>query len=92
MPGASTQTRQIKVLNANWAAGTAGEDGQFEIMIVTDDDAQHTIVPSPAAVPAILALARPQVILLWDPANKTIIAANIVGTWLTETPDGVTRA
>jgi hypothetical protein len=91
MPGASPQTRQIKVLNANWAAGTDSQDGRFEIMLVTEDGAQHTIVPSPAAVPGILALARPGVILLWDPANKTIIAANIVGTWLTETPDGITR-
>ena len=38
---------------------------------------------------ALLALARADAILLWDPADRTLIAANIVGTWLA--PTGVTR-
>jgi hypothetical protein len=38
---------------------------------------------------ALLALARADAILLWDPADRTLIAANIVGTWLATT--GVTR-
>jgi hypothetical protein len=46
MPGASTQTRQIKVLNANWAAGAAGEDGQFEIMIVAGSLPSSVLWPS----------------------------------------------
>ncbi|HET9138883.1 hypothetical protein [Actinophytocola sp.] len=37
MPGASGQTRQARELNASWVAGGAGEDGRFEVMIVTDD-------------------------------------------------------
>jgi hypothetical protein len=90
MPGASEQTRQVKVLNANWIAGPDGDDGRFEVMLVTDDDQQHTIAPSPAATTALLALAQADTILLWDPANRTLIAANIVGTWLTAT--GLTRA
>ena len=48
MPGASKQTRQVKVLNANWTAGPDGDDGRFQVMLVTDDDQQHTITPSPA--------------------------------------------
>lgn len=91
MPGASEQTRQVKVLNANWTAGPEdGDDGHFEVMLVTDDDQQHTIVPSPAAITALLALAQADTILLWDPTNRTLIAANVVGTWLTAT--GLTRA
>jgi hypothetical protein len=92
MPGASQQTRQVTVLNANWVAGPDGDDGRFEFMIITEDGEQHTIAPSPAATTALLALARADAILLWDPTNRTLIAANIVGTWLEETPTGVTRA
>src|SRR6201986_94322 len=89
MPGASEHTSQIKVRNVNWAAGADGEDGRFEVMIVTADGEKHTFAPSPAAMTALLALARTDVILLWDPADQTLIAANIIGTWLA--PTGVTR-
>ena len=77
------------MLNANWTARPDGEDGRFEVMIVTADGQQHTVSPSPASMSALLALARADAILLWDPANRTLIAANIVGTWLA--PTGVTR-
>lgn len=90
MPGASEHTQQVKVLNANWTAAADGEDGRFDLMLVTQDGEQHTISPSPAAMTALLALARADTILLWDPDNRTLIAANVVGTWLTTT--GVTRA
>ena len=89
LPGASEQTSQVKVLNLNWMAGEDGEDGRFEVMIVTADGEQHTVAPSPAAVTALLALARTDVILLWDPEDRTLIAANIVGTWIA--PTGLTR-
>lgn len=90
MPGASPETRQVKVLNANWAAGPDGGDGRFELLIITEDDERHVVAPSPAATTALLALARADTILLWDPTNRTLIAANIVGTWLEETATGVT--
>ena len=89
MPGASEQTSRVTVLNANWTAGPDGTDGRFEIMIVTADGQQHTAAPSPAAMTALLALTRTDPILLWDPQDRTLIAANIVGTWLA--PTGVTR-
>jgi hypothetical protein len=89
MPGASEQTSQVKVLNVNWTAGTAGGDGTFEVMIVTADDEQHSVPVSPASLTALLALARADAILLWDPADQTLIAANIVGTWIA--PTGLTR-
>lgn len=89
MPGASEQTSQVKVLNVNWAAGPDGGDGRFEVMIVTADGQQHTFAPSPPAMTALLALAKAGAILLWDPEDRTLIAANIVGTWIA--PTGLTR-
>ena len=92
MPGASEFTRQVKVLNANWVAGPDSEDGRFELMIVTENGQQHTVAPSPTSMPALLAMARADAILLWDPTHQTLIAANLVGAWLEETPTGVAPA
>jgi hypothetical protein len=86
MPGASEQTRRVKVLNANWVAGPDGDDGRFEVMIVTEDDQQHTLAPSPATMTALVALSQADTILLWDPTNRTLIAANLVGKWLEVVP------
>jgi hypothetical protein len=80
MPGASEQTRRVKVLNANWVAGSDGTDGRFEVMIVTEDDQQHVVAPSPAAMAALVALAKADTVLAWDPTNRTLVAANVVGT------------
>jgi hypothetical protein len=93
MPGASEQTRRIKVLNANWIAGPDGDDGRFEVMIVTADDKQHTIAPSPASMIALIALTQADTVLLWDPTDRTLIAANLVGSWLEVVPgsDAVRR-
>ena len=86
MPGASEQTRRVKVLNANWVAGAEGDDGRFELMIVTDDDQQHILAPSPAAMTALVALSQADTILLWDPTNRALIVANLVGKWLEVIP------
>jgi hypothetical protein len=37
----------------------------------------------------VLALAKTDVILMWDPAVRTLIAANVLGTWIA--PTGLTR-
>jgi hypothetical protein len=79
MPGASDRTRRIKIVNANWTPGDDGEDGRFEILMITDDDERHTIAPSPAAVAALVAIATADTVLLWDPEGPSVIAANIVG-------------
>jgi hypothetical protein len=79
MPGASEQTRRVKILNANWAPGPDGDDGRFEVMIVTEDDQQHTVPASPASMTALVALAQAGTVMAWDPDNRTLIAANIVG-------------
>ncbi len=70
----------MKIVNANWAAGPDGDHGRFEVMIVTEDDQRHVIAPSPAAMTALIALTQAGTVLLWDPADRTLIAANLVGT------------
>jgi hypothetical protein len=80
MPGASEQARRVRILNANWVAGTDGGDGQFEVMIVTDDDRTDTVPVSPASITALIALTQAGTVLVWDPADRTLIAANVVGT------------
>ena len=80
MPGASEQTRRVKNLNANWQPNYDLPDGRFELMIITDDDQQHTIRTTPATMTALVALAQADTVLAWDPTNRTLIAANIIGT------------
>lgn len=79
MPGASEQTRQVKVLNANWTAGADGQDGQFECLIITDDDERHVVTATAPDMAALVALARADTVLLWDPPVRTLIVANIAG-------------
>jgi hypothetical protein len=80
VPGASEEARRVKIMNANWIAGADGDDGDFELMIVTSDDRQHVVAPSPAAMTALLALAQADTVLVWDPADRRLIAANLRGT------------
>jgi hypothetical protein len=35
MPGASEETRRVKILSANWVPDGAEGDGRFEVMILT---------------------------------------------------------
>lgn len=66
-------------MNANWVAAADGEDGRFELMIITSDDEHHVLAPSPAAMSALIALAQSETVLVWDPDNRTLIAANLRG-------------
>jgi hypothetical protein len=79
MPGASEQARRVTIMNANWVAGADGEDGLFQVLVVTEDGEKHVMSPSPASTAALIALARADTVLVWDPADRTLIAANIVG-------------
>ena len=72
-------TRPVKTVNANWTAGADGDDGRFDVLFITDDDERHYAAPSPQAMTALMALARADNILLWDPADHRLIVANIVG-------------
>ena len=78
MPGASEQTRRVKIVNANWRAGPDGDHGRFEVMIVTEDDQRHVVAPSCGAMTALIALTQAGTVLTWDPADRTLIAANLV--------------
>lgn len=80
MPGASELTQRVKIVNANWVPGPDGEHGRFEVMFVTEDDQQHLAVPSAEAMTALIALTQADTVLAWDPADSTLIIANIVGT------------
>ncbi|HEY8325657.1 MAG TPA: hypothetical protein VIG77_14255 [Ktedonobacterales bacterium] len=80
MPGASEETRRVKILNVNWAPDEAAGDGQFEVMVVTDDDQRYVVPASPTAMTALVALARADTVMAWDPVNHSLIVANVVGT------------
>jgi hypothetical protein len=79
MPGASDQTQPVKILNANWSPDTNGGDGRFDIMIVTEDDQRHMLPASAASVTAVVALAQADTVMMWDPPNRVLIVANVVG-------------
>ena len=88
MPGASEETRRVKILNANWAPDGAAGDGLFEVMIVTEDDQRYFMPASPASMTALVALAKADTVLAWDPLNRSLIIANIVGTMPWTAADG----
>jgi hypothetical protein len=57
-------------MNANRVVGADGEDGRFELMIVTSDDRHHVVPTSRAALTALVALAEGNTVLVWDPADR----------------------
>jgi hypothetical protein len=79
VPGASEHTRRVETLSANWAAGSDGGDGRFELLLITEDGERHVVAPSPTSTIALLALSQADTVLLWDPDGRTLIAANLVG-------------
>jgi hypothetical protein len=80
MPGASDQSRRVKILNANWLPADEERDDRFEVLIVTADDERHVVPASPASMAALVALAKADTVMVWDPTNRSLIVANIVGT------------
>jgi hypothetical protein len=90
MPGASDQTQPVKILNANWIPDTNGGDGRFDIMIVTEDDQRHELPASAASGTAVVALALADTVMMWDPPNRVLIVANVVGQMPWTVRDGST--
>jgi hypothetical protein len=80
MPGASENTRRVKNLNANWRPDRDAPNGTFELPVITDDGERYELPSSPAAMTALVALTQAKTVLAWDPTNRTLIVANIVGT------------
>jgi hypothetical protein len=69
----------VKSLSANWVAEADGDDGRFELMMITEDGERHFVAPSPASTTALVALSQADTALLWDPEGRTLIAAGVVG-------------
>ena len=88
MPGASPETRHVKILNANWIPDTAGGDGRFEVQIITEDDQRFAVPASPASMTALVALAQANTVMAWDPENGALIIANMRGTMPWTVADG----
>lgn len=80
MPGASEQTRRVKNLNANWHPDPDAPDGTFEVQVITSDDERYGLPVGPSAMIALAAFARADAVFAWDPTNRTLIVANLVGT------------
>ena len=87
MPGASQQTRRIKNINANWSPDVDAPNGRFELQVITDDDERYEMTASPSSMTAMVGLAQANAVFAWDPTNRAVIAANIVGTmaWTQQT-------
>ena len=82
MAGASEQTVRVRFVNANWAAGRPGEQA-FELLVVTEDEERHSLPVPAEQMAALVALTQvPDVVLLYDPDGRTLIAANLVGSWI----------
>ena len=79
MPGASELTRRVTTVNANWVASHSGAEGRFEILFITDDGERHAAPASATEMCALIALTQAPTTLLWDPADDTLIVANLVG-------------
>jgi len=79
MPGASEQTRRVTNVNANWVAGQGEAPGHFYVLLITDDGERHTAAVSATEMCALIALTQAPTTLLWDPADGTLIAADIFG-------------
>ncbi len=82
MAGASNQTKRVTYLNANWSAGDATTNGQFELLVVLEDGVRESVPLTAVDLTAITSLVRAQSVLLWDPEARTLIAANLLGEWL----------
>jgi hypothetical protein len=80
MPGASQQTHRVTNINANWRPDLDSPDGRFELQVITDDDERYDMSASAGSMAALVALSQADTVLAWDPTNRTLIAANLVGT------------
>jgi hypothetical protein len=69
----------VTIVNANWVAGHGGTPGRFEVLFITDDGKRHVAPASATEMCALIALTQAPATLLWDPADDTLIVANIVG-------------
>ena len=88
MPGASQATQRVKILNANWTPGNGDGDGTFELLVITENDERVVLPTSPGTMSALVALAQANTVMAWDPENRALIIANILGTMPWTVADG----
>jgi hypothetical protein len=74
-------------INANWNPDIDPPDGRFELQVITDDGEQCALSVTASSMNALVALVQADVVFAWDPTNRALIAANIVGTmaWTEQT-------
>lgn len=75
--------QRVHYVNANWAA--SDENGQFSLLVVTEDGRRHELAVSAEAAGPLIELTQASNALIWDGDNETLIAANLVGQWVQDT-------
>ncbi|RIX31087.1 hypothetical protein [Amnibacterium setariae] len=81
MTGASSATRRVTHLNANWTPASGG-DGSFELLVVTEDERRHSVPTTAAGLTALASVLRDGVVLLWDPDGQVLSIGNLFGEWI----------
>jgi len=70
MTGASGETGEVDVVDANWVPAPQGGDGSFAFLLVTRDGARHVVEDvTPAAATAVVSILATEAPLMWDPGN-----------------------
>jgi hypothetical protein len=64
VPGASEEARRVKKHERELDRRRRWRRGDFELMILPSDDPQRVVAPSPAAMTALVALARADTVLV----------------------------
>lgn len=85
MAGASEQTERVQYVNANWTPGDTRADGAFELLVVCESGARHSLPMTASEASAVVALTQAGSVLLFDVETTTLIVANVVGEWIQST-------
>jgi hypothetical protein len=83
--GASERTERVQYVNANWTPGDDGAVGEFELLVVCESGARHSLPMAAGEASAVVALTRAGSVLLFDAESKTLVVANMVGEWIPST-------
>ncbi len=84
MSATGSELQRVHYVNANWTA--TDENGRFSLLVVTEDGHRHELAVSAEAAGPLIEMTQASNALVWDTANETLIAANLVGQWIQETP------
>jgi len=87
--GASESTQRVSFVNVNWSPGDP--EGEFAVLVVTEDGERHVVPLDPVALVALTNVLRLSSVQLWDPVGRTLVAANLVGQWIPDDWSAATR-